>query len=35
MAPKVDADTKDYSMGLNNNDQEPGWINKNSDVTDD
>ena len=32
---KVDSDSTDYFMGLNNNDQEPGGINKNTNVTDD
>ena len=30
---KIDADTTDAVAGLNKNDQEPGGINKNSDVT--
>ena len=32
---KVDADATDYFMGLNENEQELGGINKDSDVTDD
>ena len=32
---KVDSDTTDAIMGINENDQEPGVINKNTDITDD
>ena len=32
---RVDDDATDYGMGVNDNDQEPGGINKNTDVTDD
>ena len=32
---KVDADATDAVMGLNKNEQEPGGINKNNNVTDD
>ena len=31
---KIDADATDAIMGLNENEQEPGGINKNTDVTD-
>ena len=34
MPTKVDADATDAAMGLNENDQEPVGINKNTDVTD-
>ena len=35
MPTNLDANETDTGMGLNDNDQEPGGINKTSDVTDD
>ena len=35
MTTKVNADATDAVMGLNDNDQEPGGINKDTNITDD